>query len=455
MKSKAVARVSISRLLPALAMALAASGLASPACALGLLETLTPEREIDVGRQLAREIERTTPLTSDQRMQTRVERVGQAIVEQVKPKVYPYQFKVLALSEINAFALPGGFIYVYEGMLAVTPSDDALSFVLAHEVAHAAKRHASKEWEKLKAPGVLSTLIGVVNPVGGLVADLAVGLMGASHSRQDENEADATSMEYMWQAGFDLEGATSVLQRFQGMEKGRSTPRFLRDHPPAKNRLGWIAKHRERLTAQTRPGGEAITPVEKPDLSQLVGELPEVRGAENEWFPLRVGNEWTYSVQTGQAKGAGASYTLRIMGSVSAPAAVVYRAEVGLGKTTTGHQLLATQDEVWKRPLVQSSTGSWELEYVTKVVGDQAVSRGEWRFSRQGVEAVSTPCGSFAQAVKIRKESGQGEVLFDAWFAEGVGLVKRVSAGGKVTELLTSYRLGEPKEATPEAVTEE
>lgn len=442
--------------LPLLLTLLALSLLAPVAGAQGLTDTLTPQREIDLGRQLAREIERTTPLSSDKAMEARVERIGAAVVEQLQPKVYPYQFRVLAKPEINAFALPGGFIYFYEGLVAVTPGDDALAFVVAHEVAHVSRRHAAKRLEKLKGPAFLGQLVGVFAPIGGLIVDLAVGLTAASYSRQDENDADAAATEYMWQAGFDTAGATTVMQKFMALEKGKGAARFLRDHPPSDHRLGWIEKKRKELASRPRQPADA-GPEPTVDLSQLVGTLPDVSLAENLWFPLHVGDEWTYSVQTQQAKDARASYTVAIMGSVLVPGGTVYRAQVTFGKTVTSYQLLTTHDNVWKRPSAASGSSAWQLEHATDPGGDQSVGESGWRYSVQGVEPVSTACGTFPQARKIRKEATEGGAAFDAWFVEGIGLVKRFNVSAGVTETLTSYKLAPPappKETPAEAATQ-
>jgi len=442
-------------LLPPLLTLLALLAFASAAGAQTLSDTLTPQREIDLGRQLAHEIEQTIPLTSDKAMETRVERIGAAVVEQLQPKVYPYQFRVLAKPEVNAFALPGGFIYFYEGLVAVTPSDDALAFVVAHEVAHVSHRHAAKRLERLKGPAFLGQLVGSLTLVGGLLANLAVSLTAASYSRQDENDADATAVEFMWQAGFDTAGADTVMQKFMTLEKGKGAPRFLRGHPPSDHRLGWIGKKRKELASRSLKPAEAA-PEPAVDLSQLVGKLPEAPLAESTWFPLQVGDEWTYSVETQQAKGARASYTIAIMGCVPVPGGAVYRAQVTFGKTVTSYQLLTTHDGVWKRPSAASGSPAWQFEYATDFASDQSIGQDGWRYSVQGVEPVSTACGTFPQARKIRKEASVGGAVFEAWFVEGIGLVKRINASAGVTETLTSYRLAPlapPRETPTEAAT--
>jgi len=176
-------------LIPAL---LLASGAAAPQ----LFEKTDPQHEIELGRQVAREVERQEPLSTDKTVQQRVQRIGSALVEALDPKVYPYEFKVLAKPDVNAFALPGGFIYIYEGLLSRVPDDDALAFVMAHEMAHAAHRHWAKHTGKMRGVGVLGSLVSILaKDTSGMIGSLAAGLMSLKYSRSEEDDADATGIE--------------------------------------------------------------------------------------------------------------------------------------------------------------------------------------------------------------------------------------------------------------------
>src|SRR5439155_14616378 len=104
-------------------------------------EPTDAKSEIDLGREAARLVEHNIPLSRDGAMQERVKRIGSALIETLPVKAYPYEFKVLAASEFNAFALPGGFMYVNEGLLTRLPDDNAVAFVMAHELAHTSHRH--------------------------------------------------------------------------------------------------------------------------------------------------------------------------------------------------------------------------------------------------------------------------------------------------------------------------
>jgi len=419
-----------------------------------LLEKTDPQREVDLGREVARQVELMFPLSTDKRLQARVDRVGKAVVEQLETRVYPYQFKVLAVPDYNAFAIPGGFIYVYEGLLDRVPDDNALAFVLAHEVTHVAHRHWAKRTEDMKGVSVLGAL--AAQAIGGdsdLLAGLASELVYLRYSRDDEDDADQSAMEYLWRAGFDPQGAVAAMQEIVEMEKGASVPRYLRNHPPAADRLKRLQQKQEELKSRPRPavGSPPVAgavPVGPPAgaivISELTGTLPEVELAENPWFPLAVGNRWTFSLQ--KDGGAKATYTMEVIGQVPLEKGVVYRVVISFGDSSSAHQLLTGRGEVWERSRATDPESKWHLEHVTGVSADAPVVREGWEYRLVTTEAITVPCGTFPEARRIQKRraeplAGQPPMTVDMWFVQGVGMVKRVVAETGVTETLTHYQV--------------
>jgi len=110
---------------------------------------ISTQQEINMGRSAAREIEKQYGLVQDQALQERVARIGNRIAAISDRKDLPYAFKVLDVKEINAFALPGGFIYVCKGLIDYMPSDDELAGVIGHEVGHVVKRHTVQPWRAI------------------------------------------------------------------------------------------------------------------------------------------------------------------------------------------------------------------------------------------------------------------------------------------------------------------
>ncbi|MDO8587667.1 MAG: M48 family metalloprotease [Armatimonadota bacterium] len=428
-----------------------------------LFQKTDPQHEIDLGRRVAKEVERTEPLSKEKAVQDRVRRVGAALVERLEPKVYPYEFKALASSEVNAFCLPGGFIYIYEGLLGLMPDDNELAFVLAHEMAHASNRHWAQQTNKLKKVGVLGILASVaVGDTGGYIASLATSLMGMHYSREQESEADAAALDYMWKAGYNTKGAAEAMQIIVGLEKGRSTPKYLRSHPPAKDRLNKLQTKSEALKTQTRPADSTSTSSAVDvaiDVSTVVGDISAYQVASNDWFPMAVGNEWTYQVQ-GKDASSYTVYTVRIVSAIQAGGGYVYRAETSFGKkTSVYYQLLSTSDQVWRRNRLTSADSKWQIEQVTNAPAEQPLELDKWRYSLVGTEEISVPCGAFS-ARKIKKQGGEPANTFDIWFVQGVGLAKRVCEETGVTETLTAYKVNPtpvkqevpaPEAAKPEA----
>ena len=117
---------------------------------------ISRSREIQLGREVAALFERQVRLSSDAALVAKVQRIGRRLVQVCDRRELPYEFHVVETGEINAIAFPGGFVYAYAGLLQALPSDDAVAFVLAHEIAHAAKRHWARRYEKARKLSVLT-----------------------------------------------------------------------------------------------------------------------------------------------------------------------------------------------------------------------------------------------------------------------------------------------------------
>ena len=143
--------------------------------------------EIEIGRNVSKEVEKIYKLSSDKGVQERVERLGRQLATVSERPELPYTFKVLEVNEVNAFALPGGPVYVFKG-LADYMTDDELAGVIGHEIGHIVKRHSIKQMEKSMSMGLLMLL--VLRDKGmGLQTVVQQAIM-ASYSREDEREAD-------------------------------------------------------------------------------------------------------------------------------------------------------------------------------------------------------------------------------------------------------------------------
>lgn len=202
------------------------------------------DKEVAIGKQYADQIDRSAKLVKDPVITEYVNRVEQNIAENSDAKV-PITIRVIASPEINAFTLPGGFIYVNTGLLQAAGSESQLAGVLAHETAHVACRHwASSMTKKTLLQYAMIPLIftPVSYPVYiGLSEGLNMGIPLAflKFSRDDEQQADFLGLQYMWKAGYDPNAYLAMFAKIiqdQRRDPG-SVPSVFMDHPPTRNRI--------------------------------------------------------------------------------------------------------------------------------------------------------------------------------------------------------------------------
>ncbi len=210
---------------------------------------MSREEQIQVGYQTAAQVYKQMPVLPDSSPVTQyVQRLGAKLVAQI-PQQYswPYQFHVIAQKEINAFALPGGPIFINLGTITAADSEAQLAGVMAHEMSHVYMQHSAKQAGKTSWIAGLAGLAGAVLGSGGLVGQLAalgiqVGANGIimKYSRNDEAQADAVGAIIMYKAGYNPQAMADFFQRLAA--EGGSGPQWLSDHPNPGNREEAIQK---------------------------------------------------------------------------------------------------------------------------------------------------------------------------------------------------------------------
>ena len=197
--------------------------------------TLTStDKEVETGRKLARRVEAELPLVADEPMQRRVRDIGQRLAAVCDRRELIYHFAVVEDEEVNAFSLPGGWIYLNEGLVKKTANDDELAGVIAHEVGHIAARHAVKRYESgLGMQIVQLASLATRQAAAAQGAGIAMQAAQLAYARDDELEADRLGVKYLKAAGFDPKGMLTFLETLREVNEDTShyLPRgFVRPH---------------------------------------------------------------------------------------------------------------------------------------------------------------------------------------------------------------------------------
>lgn len=212
-----------------LAVLLSLHGL--PAAEAAIIST---KEEISIGRDVARDLEKKYGLVEDEALQGRIAAIGAKLAAVGDRKDLQYSFKVLNSKDINALALPGGFIYVFKGLVDYMPSDDELAGVMGHELGHVTKRHSVKQMEKSLA---FSVLFGAIfGDRGAVLQNLAYNAIMAGYSRDDEKQADSLGYTYSSKAGYNPYSMLMGLQKLAELEN-KPTYGIFSSHPEPQERV--------------------------------------------------------------------------------------------------------------------------------------------------------------------------------------------------------------------------
>ncbi|HEV3334651.1 MAG TPA: M48 family metallopeptidase [Bryobacteraceae bacterium] len=200
------------------------------------------EKEIALGKQLAQEVERQAKIIDDPVIAEYVNRIGQNLVRNSDAKV-PFTIKVLDTEEVNAFALPGGFFFVNTGLILKADSESELAGVMAHEIAHVAARHGTKQATRGELVNIASIPLIFMGGWTGYAIRQGVGLaipMGfLNFSRAFEREADYLGLQYMYKTGYDPTSFVDFFEKIQSMEKKKpgTVAKVFSTHPMTDDRI--------------------------------------------------------------------------------------------------------------------------------------------------------------------------------------------------------------------------
>ncbi len=219
------------------------------------------DTEISIGKEVVKEVESTETILNNTEVQNYVNKIGQKVVKVCDRKNIKYTFKVLDSDEINAFACPGGFIYIYKGLLKTMDNEAQLAAVLAHEVGHVVARHSIKRLQAAYGYTIVME-IALGDKMGKLArqaVDAATGLILQGYGRENEYEADNYGVIYEKKAGFNPKGMVQLFEKFKKLE-GKPPSFFeklLASHPPAGDRITNANKKIKEIGGTDLPYGES------------------------------------------------------------------------------------------------------------------------------------------------------------------------------------------------------
>ena len=233
------------------------------------------EKEIALGKQLATEVEKQAKIVDDPIIAEYVNRVGQNIVRNSDAKV-PFTIKVLDTEEVNAFALPGGFFFVNSGLILKADTEAELAGVMAHEIAHVACRHATRQQTKgdlMEIGAIAGSMLTGWTWTGYAIRQgmsLAIPLTMLQFTRAEEKEADHFGLQYLYKSGYDPKSFVDFFEKIETMEKRKpgSIAKVFMTHPMNDDR---IKSAQNEIQIELKPKDEYV--VNTSEFNDVKGRL--------------------------------------------------------------------------------------------------------------------------------------------------------------------------------------
>ncbi len=246
------------------------------------------EQDVELGRQAALEAEQQVPLLKDARVDEYLNRIGRRLAEQTPGSQFPYTYKAVNDHAINAFALPGGSIYINRGVIEAATSEAQLAGVMAHEASHVALRHGTNQASKASVAQMPLAILGGL--LGGNSTSAALAQLGAGftvnsillkYSRDAESQADLLGTQILYDAGYDPRAMAQFFETLQAQDRGSNRVAFFNSHPNPDRRVENVTAEAASLGSrggQTSADGREFSQIKQrlqtlgePRPSQLLG----------------------------------------------------------------------------------------------------------------------------------------------------------------------------------------
>lgn len=213
--------------------------------------------EVSIGQSMSKEVESQNKVITDPEVENYINSLGQKLAGLSDRTDLQYHFKVLDSKEINAFACPGGYIYVYSGLLKTIDNEAQLAGVMAHEIGHVVARHSVRRLQQVLGIQVLlSIALGQSSEITQQAVNTGVSVILQGYSRDNEYEADYDGTLYMTKAGYNPEGMIQLFQKFVAMEQGKNTTaldKLFESHPPSADRITRVQEEIKSFNLGDKP----------------------------------------------------------------------------------------------------------------------------------------------------------------------------------------------------------
>jgi predicted Zn-dependent protease len=231
------------------------------------LEEFTPEQEYYIGRSVGAVVLSKYPAYSNDQINDYINQLGQTLAAASdKPEIFGgYHFLVLNSDDINAFATPGGHVFITRGLIRCCPSEDALAAILAHEIGHIRLRHGMQSIEKARTTQALTVLATegaktfgsadvaqLTDSFSGVISDIVNSMINNGYSRTFEYQADQASVKLVKRVGYNPEGLIDVL-KVMGTKLKKGGTDFAKTHPASQDRIKELQTNNQNLTAVSEP----------------------------------------------------------------------------------------------------------------------------------------------------------------------------------------------------------
>ena len=247
---------------------------------------VSTQQEVELGTQYAQQVNRQLPIVNDASVNSYINSLGNSIARVADTRGLRWRFFVVDSREVNAFAVPGGFVYINRGLIERARTMNQLAGALGHEIAHVTERHSVEQMAQAQRADLGLTLACVLtsvcqSSVGSAAIQVGGSALFAKFSRDDERQADARAVTYLIRAGIDPRGMITMFQTLMNGRRSRPTSvdAFFRTHPLEEDRIAETQVNISRISPVQLRGLTVDTPAFQQFRSRLMSRPVQANGS--------------------------------------------------------------------------------------------------------------------------------------------------------------------------------